>query len=211
MKQRETRWSTTVNRLKERIETLEYENAELKQEKDIIERKRLDLMHQLQTLSKQPPPPPPSSILTQPQFHDDTSSLSTGRKTLVELQQTKPRPKSTVPSTSKTQSVPKTMVVRNSEPPSKPKVQANGRRTPTAIVGVNGIKNNVDTSRKLSSLSTTKRPPSISDLTGPMESIPMPTIIEPAIVISERADSGHGGSDDDSHRFDRKPNEHISP
>ncbi|CAF3389285.1 unnamed protein product [Rotaria sp. Silwood2] len=37
----------------QRIETLEYENAELKQEKEIIKRKRLDLMHQLQTVSKQ--------------------------------------------------------------------------------------------------------------------------------------------------------------
>ncbi|CAF1352075.1 unnamed protein product [Rotaria sordida] len=40
----------------------EYENTELKQEKDIIERKRLDFMHQLQTVSKQ-------------QLHEDTSSL----------------------------------------------------------------------------------------------------------------------------------------
>ncbi|CAF2719868.1 unnamed protein product [Rotaria sp. Silwood2] len=37
----------------QRIETLEYENAELKQEKEIIKRRRLDLMHQLQTVSKQ--------------------------------------------------------------------------------------------------------------------------------------------------------------
>ncbi|CAF3945053.1 unnamed protein product [Rotaria sp. Silwood1] len=52
LKQRETLWSTTINRLKERIEPLAYENAEVKQEKDIIERKRLDLMEQLQTISK---------------------------------------------------------------------------------------------------------------------------------------------------------------
>ncbi|CAF3839922.1 unnamed protein product [Rotaria magnacalcarata] len=205
LKQRESRWSTTVNRLKERIETLEYENAEVKQEKDIIERKRLELMHQLQTMSKQ------SSASQQQQLlHED--SLSTTRKSLVELQQTKQRPKSTVPTaTSKTQSLPKTMVVRNSEPPTKPKVTSNGRRTPTAIIGVNGIKNNVDTSRKLSSLPATKRPPSMSDLTGTIESMPIPTNIEPPIVISERADSGNGGSDEDSNRFDRKHNEHISP
>jgi hypothetical protein len=76
LKQRETRWSTTVNRLKERIETLEYENAEVKQEKEIIERNRIDLMHQLQTISKQ--------------SHDDPSSSVVGmhsmpRKSLVEL------------------------------------------------------------------------------------------------------------------------------
>ncbi|CAF4681251.1 unnamed protein product, partial [Rotaria sp. Silwood2] len=201
LKQRETRWSTTVNRLKERIETLEYENAELKQEKDIIERKRLDLMHQLQTTSK-----------PQQQLHEDISSLSTtARKSLVELQQIKPRPKSTGPTTSKTQSLPKTMVVRNSEPPIKPKVTSNGRRTPTTVVGVNGIKNNIDTSRKLSTLPTTKRPTSINELTGTIESVPIPTIIEPPIVISERADSGNGGSDEDSHRYDRKINERLSP
>ncbi|CAF4850877.1 unnamed protein product [Rotaria sp. Silwood1] len=201
LKQREMRWSTTVNRLKERIETLEYENAELKQEKDIIERKRLDLMHQLQTTSKQ-------------QLHEDTSSLSTTtttRKSLIELQQTKQRPKSTGPTTSKTQSLPKTMVVRNSEPSIKSKVTTNGRRTPTTVVGVNGIKNNVDTSRKLSTLPTTKRPTSMNELTETMESVPIPTIIEPPIVISERADSGNGGSDDDSHRYDRKTDEHLSP
>ncbi|CAF5086722.1 unnamed protein product, partial [Rotaria sp. Silwood1] len=112
LKQRETRWSTTINRLKERIEPLAYENAEVKQEKDIIE-----------------------------------------------LQQTKRRPKSTVPTTSKTQSLPKTMVARNSEPPIKPKITSNGRRTPT-------------------------------------------TIIEPAIIISERTDSGNDGNDEDSNRFD---------
>ncbi|CAF1390477.1 unnamed protein product [Rotaria sordida] len=200
LKQRETRWSTTVNRLKERIETLEYENAELKQEKDIIERKRLDLMHQLQTTSKQQ------------QLHEDTSTVSTtARKSLIELQQTKQRPKSTVPTTSKTQSLPKTMVVRNSEPPIKPKVISNGRRTPTTVVGVNGIKNNLDTSRKLSTLSTTKRPTSMNELTETIESIPISTIIEPAIIISERADSGNGGSDEDSNRYDRKTDEHLSP
>ncbi|CAF1402971.1 unnamed protein product [Rotaria sp. Silwood1] len=78
LKQPKTRWSTTINRLKERIEILEYENAELKQEKEIIERKRLDLMHQLQTLSKQQQ--------QQQQLQEDTSSLSMTRKSLVELQ-----------------------------------------------------------------------------------------------------------------------------
>ncbi len=198
LKLRETRWSTTINRLKERIEKLEYENAELKQEKDIIERKRLDLMHQLQTSSKHQP-------------QDDTLSLSTARKSLVELSQTKQRPKSTVPTTSKTQPLPKTVVVRNSEPSTKPKVNSNGRRTPTTIVGVNGIKNNVDTSRKLSSLPTTKRSTSVNDLGGTMESIQIPTIIEQPIVISERADSGNGESDEDINRFDRRNDQHISP
>jgi hypothetical protein len=182
LKQRETRWSTTINRLKERIETLEYENAEVKQEKDIIERKRLELMHQLQTNSKH-------------QSHEEPVST---RKSLVELQQTKPRPKSVVPTTSKTQSLPKTTVIRNSEPPVKPKITSNGRRTPTSVIGVNGIKNNVDTSRKLLSLPATKRPPSMD------ESIPIPTI------ISERADSGNGGSDEDIHRFDQRNDEHLS-
>jgi hypothetical protein len=195
LKQRETRWSTTINRLKERIETLEYENAELKQEKDIIERKRLDLMHQLQTGSKQ----------------EDLSSLTTTRKSLIELQQTKQRPKSTVPTTSKTQSLPKTMVVRNSEPPIKPKVTSNGRRTPTTIVGVNGIKNNIDTSRKLSSLPSTKRPALTNELTGTIESVPISTIIDQPIVISERADSGNGGSDDDANRYDQRNDERLSP
>ena len=40
--------------------------------------------------------------------------------------------------------------------------------------------------------------------TGMMESVPIPTIIEPAIITLERADSGKGGSDEDSNRFDRK-------
>jgi hypothetical protein len=53
---------------------------------------------------------------------------------------------------------------------------------------VNGIKNNVDTSRKLSSLSTTKRPTSMNELIGTIESIPIPTIIEQPIVVSERAE-----------------------
>ncbi|CAF4084040.1 unnamed protein product [Rotaria sordida] len=78
LKQPKTRWSTTINRLKERIEILEYENAELKQEKEIIERKRLDLMHQLQIVSKQQQ--------QQQQLQEDTSSLSMTRKSLVELQ-----------------------------------------------------------------------------------------------------------------------------
>ncbi|CAF1039542.1 unnamed protein product, partial [Adineta steineri] len=202
LKQRETRWSTTINRLKERIETLEYENAELKQEKDIIERKRLDLMHQLQTISKNP-------------LQDDTSSsLSTARKSIIELSQPKQRPKSTVPTTSKTQSLPKTMVIRNSEPSSiKPKINTSGRRTPTTTtsVGVNGIKNNIDTSRKLSSLPATKRPTSTNELSGTIESIPIPTLIEQPLVISERADSGNGESDEDFSRFDRRNDDRISP
>lgn len=204
LKQRETRWSTTMNRLKERIETLEYENAELKQEKDIIERKRLDLMHQLQTMPKQ-----------QQQFSDDTSSLSTGRKSIAELSQSKPRPKSAMPVTSKVQSLPKTMVVRNSEPSTKPKVNSNGggRRTPTTTtVGVNGIRNNVDTSRKLSSLPATKRPTlSMNEFGGAIESIPIPTIIEQPLVISERADSGNGESDEDVTRFERANDDRMSP
>ncbi|CAF0967282.1 unnamed protein product [Adineta ricciae] len=204
LKQRETRWSTTINRLKERIETLEYENAELKQEKDIIERKRLDLMHQLQTMPKQ-----------QQQFQDDTSSLSTGRKSIAELSQSKQRPKSTVPVTSKVQSLPKTMVVRNSEPSTKPKVTSNGsgRRTPTTTtVGVNGIRNNVDTSRKLSSLPATKRPTSsMNEFGGAIESIPIPTVIEQPLVISERADSGNGESDEDITRLERANDDRMSP
>ena len=125
LKQREILWSTTVNRLKERIETLEYENAEVKQEKEIIERNRIDLMHQLQTISKQ--------------SHDDPSSSlgvhSMTRKSFVELQQSK-RPK---PSTS------------------KPKAAtSNGRRTPTNVLGANGIKNNLESSRKLASLPATR-------------------------------------------------------
>ena len=103
------------------------------------------------------------------------------------------------------------MVVRNSEPPIKPKVTSNGRRTPTTIVGVNGIKNNVDTTRKLSSLPATKRSTSTNELLGTIESVPIPTIIEHPIVISERADSGHGGSDDDNNRFDQRSDEHLSP
>lgn len=147
-------------------------------------------MHQLQTIPKH-------------QSQDDT--LST-RKSLVESQQTKPRTKPTVVSTtSKPQSLPKTTVIRNSEPPIKPKVTSNGRRTPTSSIGVNGIKNNVDTSRKLLSLpATIKRPPSMSELTGINESIPISTVIEQQpIIISERADSGNGGSDEDINRFDQ--------
>jgi len=132
-------------------------------------------MHQLQTVSKQ-------------QLQEDTSSLSMARKSLVELQQTKLRPKSIGPIISKTQSLPKTIVIRNSELSIKPKITSNGRRTPTIVVDVNQIKNNVDTSRKLSSLSTTKRPTSINELIGTIESIPIPTIIEQTIVVSERAD-----------------------
>ncbi|CAF3751906.1 unnamed protein product [Rotaria sordida] len=197
LKQRETRWSTTISRLNGCIETLEYENVELKQEKEIIERKQLDLMHQLQTVSEQ-------------QLQEDTSSLSITRKSLVELQQIKPRPKNTGSITSKTQSLPKTMVIRNSESSIKPKITSNGRRTPTIVVGVNGIKNNVDTSRKFSSLSRTKRPTSMNELIGRIESIPIPTIIEQPIVVSERADSRNGGSDKDIHRFDRRNDQHLS-
>ncbi len=76
---------------------------------------------------------------------------------------------------------------------------------------VNGIKNNVDTSRKLSSLSTTKRPTSMNELIGTIESIPIPTIIEQPIVVSERADSENGGSDEDIRRFDRRNDENLSP
>ena len=194
MKQRESRWSATVNRLKERLETLEYENAELKQEKDIIERKRLDLMHQLQTLSTKP-------------LVDDPPVSS--RRSLVE--QVTKRPKSTVPTTTTTttttaagtakgQSLPKTMVVRNSEPTAaKNKVTgATGRRTPTNTVGVNGIKNNVDTSRKLSSLPatavTTKRSISTNDF----------------VNSTERVDSGNGESDEEVHRVTRT-DDYVSP
>lgn len=194
LKQRETRWSTNINRLKERIETLEYENAELKQEKDIVERKRLELMHQLQTNSKYPP-------------QEETVPA---RKSLVELQQTKARPKSAAPSASKTQSLPKTTVVRNSEPaPAKPKATANGRRTPTSSIGVNGIKNNVDTSRKLLSLPATKR--GMTATTTMDESIPIPAVIEQPLIISERADSGNGGSDEDIHRIDARHDDRLSP
>lgn len=89
LKQRETCWSMAINQLKERIETLEYENPEVKQEKEIIECNRIDLMHSLQIISKQ--------------SHDDPSS-SIGmhfmpRKSLVELQQSE-RPKPTVSSSS---------------------------------------------------------------------------------------------------------------
>jgi hypothetical protein len=175
--------------LKERIETLEYENAELKQEKDIIESNRLQLVHQLQMSSKQP---------------QDDSSVLLSRKSLVELQQQTKRPKSTVPTTSKTQSLPKTMVVRNSEPSMKPKVTASGRRTPTTVVGVNGIKNNIDTSRKLSSLPATKRTTSTNESTGTIESILIPMMVDQPIIISERVDSGNGGSDEDVRRFDRQ-------
>jgi hypothetical protein len=156
-------------------------------------------MHQLQTIPKH-------------QSQDDT--LST-RKSLVELQQTKPRPKSTVPTTSKTQSLPKTTVIRNSEPSVKPKITSNGRRTPTSVIGVNGIKNNIDTSRKLSSLpsttTTTKRQTSMNEFNGINESIPIPNIIEQPIIVSERADSGNGGSDEDTNRFDQRHDERISP
>ncbi|CAF3389275.1 unnamed protein product [Rotaria sp. Silwood2] len=103
------------------------------------------------------------------------------------------------------------MVIRNSEPSVKPKITSNGRRTPTIVVGVNGIKNNVDTSRKLSSLSTTKRSTSMDELIRTIESIPIPTIIEQPIVASERADSGNGGSNEDIRRFDRRNDEHLSP
>ena len=90
-----------VNRLKERIKTLEYENAKVQQEKEIIERKRLDRMHQLQSISKAP--------------LEEINSVP--RKSLVELQQNQ-RPKPTAPVSSKSQSMPKTMVMRNSEPAS---------------------------------------------------------------------------------------------
>ncbi|UJR08917.1 hypothetical protein I4U23_013170 [Adineta vaga] len=207
LKQRETRWSTTINRLKERMETLEYENAELKQEKEIIERKRLDLMHQLQTMPKL------QQQQQQQLSQDDTLSLSTARKSIAEFSQPKQRPKSNVTTTSKAQSLPKTMVVRNSEPSMKPKVASNGRRTPTTTttVGVNGIKNNVDTSRKLSSMPATKRPPSMNEFGGTIESIPMPITIEQPLAISERADSGNGESDEDINRFDRANDDRISP
>ncbi|CAF1685870.1 unnamed protein product [Rotaria magnacalcarata] len=184
-----------------------YEKAEVKQEKHIVERKRLDFMHQLQTMSKQSFAPPPP----QQQLHDDTSSLSKTITSLVELQQTKQRPKNTEPTASKAQSLPKTMVVRDSEPPVKRIIISNGRRTPTAIIGVNGTESNVDISRKLSSFPTTKRPSSMNDLVSTMESVPIPTIIEPPIVISEAADFGNGESNDDSNRFDRKHNEHKIP
>ena len=181
LKQRETRWSANINRLKERIETLEYENAELKQEKDIIERKRLELMHQLQTQSKVP--------------SEEFSSTMVPRKSAPELQQNK-RPKSTGPP-SKTQSMPKTVVVRNAEVMNKSKSMANGRKTPTNTVGVNGIKNNVDTSRKLSSVpSTTKRSISHSETVS--------------IIPTERVDSGNGESDDESH-FIQKQDHYVSP
>jgi hypothetical protein len=145
-------------------------------------------MHQLQTNSK----------------HQPQEEILSTRKSLVELQQTKQRPKSTVPTTSKTQPLPKTTVIRNSEPSMKPKITSNGRRTPTSSIGVNGIKNNLDTSRKLSSLPTTKRPPSMNEFTGINEPIP-------TIITSERADSGHGGSDEEIHRFDQRHDEHLSP
>ncbi|CAF2155545.1 unnamed protein product [Rotaria magnacalcarata] len=199
--------SLCINRLKGHIETLEYEKAEVKREKHIVERKRLDFMHQLQTMSKQSFAPPPP----QQQLHDDISSLSKTITSLVELQQTKQRPKNTEPTTSKAQSLPKTMVVRDSEPPVKRIIISNGRRTPTAIIGVNGTESNVDISRKLSSFPTTKRPSSMNDLVSTMESVPIPTIIEPPIVISEAADFGNGESNDDSNRFDRKHNEHKIP
>ena len=186
VKQREIRWSTTINRLKERIETLEYENAELKQEKEIIERKRLDLMHQLQVSSK----------------HDDSSSLPT-RKSLHDLQQAK-RPKPAVTNTSvassKAQPMPKTMVVRNSEPAAKPKAAANGRRTPTNVLGVNGLKNNVDTSRKLVSLPAMKQTPSLTDLSETMD---------PRLLITARTDS----SEEEIHRgqLSGGREEYVSP
>jgi len=181
LKQRETRWSTTVNRLKERLETLEYENAELKQEKEIIERKRLDLMHQLQTVSTK-------SLIDEP--------LISTRKSIVEQVTTK-RPKLTVPTTTKTQSLPKTTVVRNSEPiTNKTKITTTtGRRTPTNVVGVNGIKNNVDTSRKISSLpTTTKRSVSMNEFVG----------------STERVDSGNGESDEEGFRM-TKTEDFVSP
>lgn len=156
-------------------------------------------MHQLQTISKHPP----------------QEDILSARKSLVESQHTKPRTtKPTVTATTaKTQSLPKTAVIRNSEPSSsKPKVTTNGRRTPTSSIGVNGIKNNVDTSRKLLSVPTTiKRPPSMNELTGVNESIPISTIIEQPIIISERIDSINGGSHENIHRFDQRHDEHLSP
>ena len=157
-------------------------------------------MHQLQTTSKQP-------------LEESSSLLS--RKSLVDLQQTK-RSKPTVSTTLKTQSLPKTMVVRNSEPSMKPKVTSNGRRTPTTVVGANGIKNNIDTSRKLSSLPATKRPTPMNELIETMESGSIPTIIDQPIVISERVDSGNGGSDDDINQLERRQlfernDEQLSP
>lgn len=151
-------------------------------------------MHQLQLNSKS-------------QSNDE--SIST-RKSIVEVQQSKQRPKSTtiLSNTTKSQSLPKTMVVRNSEPVTKSKVTSNGRRTPTSSIGVNGIKNNVDASRKLSSLPATKRQTSINELN---ESLPIPTILEQPIIISERADSGNGGSDEDINRFEQRNDQHISP
>ena len=177
LKLRETRWATTVNRLKERIETLEYENVEVKQEKEIIERKRLDLMHQLQLSTSKPPP-------------EEIHSMP--RKSLVELQQSK-RPKPTAPVSSKNQSMPKTMVVRNSEPSSKVKT---GRRTPTNVVGVNGIKNNLESSRKFSSLpATIKR-----------------ATTDSVVIVGtvERVDSGNGESDEESHLLQRN-DDYVSP
>ena len=175
-----------MNRLKERIETLEYENAEVKQEKEIIERNRIDLMHQLQTISKQ--------------SHDDPSSSlgihSMPRKSLVELQQSKrPKPTANVSSSSsKSQSMPKTVVVRNSEPSmNKPKATtSNGRRTPTSVLGANGIKNNLESSRKLASLpATMKRSTTITTT----ESV----AVLPTTIGAERVDSGNGESDEETH------------
>lgn len=183
MKQRETRWSANINRLKERIETLEYENAELKQEKDIIERKRLELMHQLQTNSKT--------------SNEDLSSVMMPRKSAPEQSQQNKRGKA-ISSTSKTQSLPKTLVVRNAEATAnKVKPVTNGRRTPTNPVGVHGIKNNVETSRKLSSTSIMAKH-SVSN----SESV--------SIIPTERVDSGNGESEDESH-FLHKPESYISP
>ena len=104
------------------------------------------------------------------------------------------------------------MVVRNSEPSNKPKITSNGRQISTTVVGVNGIKNNIDISRKLLSLpTTTKRPILTNELIGTIESVLIPTIIEPPFIISERADSGNGGSDEDVNRFDQKRDERLSP
>ena len=156
-------------------------------------------MHQLQTVSKQQ------------QSYDDASSLSIPRKSVVELQQTKQRPKSTVPTTSKTQSLPKTMVVRNAEPPIKPKTTSNGRRTPTTVVGVNGIKNNNDASRKFASLPITKRPASMNELSRTVETVPITTMIEQSTVESQRIDSEIEGIDENINRLEQKINQHSSP
>ena len=50
MKRKETRWTSSTTRLRDRIEQLEQENGELREELRVIEQKRLEVWQQKEAL-----------------------------------------------------------------------------------------------------------------------------------------------------------------